>query len=441
MVQLAGNSTLRSGYSTGSCVAAALRGALELLVGLPVQMQQRVPLPVGGNGKGEGDPAEFAIITLSDCIFEPTAPHPPDDSFARFQAGQTIKASVIKPVNDDEDATKGALLEVRVGPHREALEKELSPLSQNPRILLSRFSLFAGRGVGVVTKPGLKVSPGFPAINPGPLWMMEQVLVEFQDAIAGPLCIVVGAPDGEAMAKKTANEKVGVMGGISILGSRGIVKPLSNDAYLESLATEVSVALRSDPRICLTLGNTSLSYAKNTLSFSIENIVETGNFVYETMRMITGEKPTQVTFIAGTGKMARIALGYKNTHSHQGEASVAMLDFLRPLFPEVSDWETVCNASTFRELEEMALARGKSLHGDLVMAILNRALVVIGSWWAEGISPPQGTDNQEFRDGIRLILLDHLGEAHSVYGTFPSRADEYKTNSTNPDTGSQGGQP
>ena len=215
--------------------------------------------------------------------------------------------------NDDLDVTKGCEITVTLSYHKADLN--LNPLPHTP-YTLGNLQLFAGKGVGVVTKEGLKPPKGYPAINPTPL---EAIAKHFKKHYSSnkPLYGSIGVTNGEALAKQTANAKVGVMGGISILGTTGFVKPISSSAYLDSIATELAFAKANGyEKTVLTLGNSSLAWAKE--HYEEGQIVEVGNFVYDALCLAQKEGFESVLFLCGIGKAVKIAQGYKNTHNRFG---------------------------------------------------------------------------------------------------------------------------
>ncbi|MDF1882579.1 cobalt-precorrin-5B (C(1))-methyltransferase [Sulfurimonas sp. SAG-AH-194-C21] len=223
--------------------------------------------------------------------------------------------STIKVDNDDIDVTKGAKISVEVQEEEPRGLKE-----QTPSLLeVGEFSLsvWAGDGVGVVTKKGLKITPNHPAINPVPLSMMQENITNIVASKKRHLHAVFSVQDGEIIARDTANSKVGVIGGISILGTRGIVKPVSASAYIDSVETEIDVsAAQTQEYIVFTLGNTALDYAKDL--YDETSIVEIGNFVYDASERLKKHSFKKVIFVTSVAKMCKVAQGFKNTHNKFG---------------------------------------------------------------------------------------------------------------------------
>ena len=229
-----------------------------------------------------------------------------------FLATKTLTFATSKKMqNDDLDVTKGCKIVVTISDNKDDLP--LNPLPHKP-YTFNNIKLFAGRGVGVVTKDGLKPPKGFPAINPTPLNAMKKIAKDLK--IEKTLFVSISVKDGEKIAKETANEKVGVIGGISILGTNGFVKPVSNKAYLDSIESELNfIKANGYKEVIFTLGNTSLKEALKV--YSKEQVVEIGNFIYDGIKRAL-EKDLDVKLYIGVAKALKIAQGYKNTHNRFG---------------------------------------------------------------------------------------------------------------------------
>jgi len=233
------------------------------------------------------------------------------------------RVSTHKLDNDDLDITKGCEIIVTLSYSKQALKR--NPIPHTPH-LLGKLQLFAGEGVGVVTKEGLKAPKGYPAINPTPL---EAIGNYFQKHYTQQRILygTISVTDGETLAKQTANAKVGVLGGISILGTTGFVKPISSSAYLDSIATELAFAKANGyEKVVLTLGNSSLAWAKE--QYEEGQIVEVGNFVYDALLLTHKEGFGSVLFVCGIGKAVKVAQGYKNTHNRFGSIDFQALQHL-----------------------------------------------------------------------------------------------------------------
>ena len=223
--------------------------------------------------------------------------------------------------NDDLDVTKGCTIIATVS-------DRLEDVIRNPRThtpyTIGKLHLYAGEGVGVVTRAGLKPPVGYPAINPRPLEAIEAQYARFADRIDRELYAAIGIKDGETIARQTANAKVGVLGGLSILGTTGWVKPVSHEAYLDSIRAEVGViAAAGIGTMVLTLGNASLAYAKGR--FEAVQIVEVGNFVYDALGIVAQSGVKQAVFVCGIGKGVKVMQGHRNTHNRFGSIDFAVL--------------------------------------------------------------------------------------------------------------------
>lgn len=190
--------------------------------------------------------------------------------------------------NDDLDVTKNCELVVTISDDFNDLVLNETP--HNAQVCINgtnKLSIYAGVGVGVVTKRGLKISPDFPAINPTPLNAMFEIFTKLtQDHENLDLKCSVSITDGETISKQTANAKVGVLGGLSVLGTTGIVKPVSSSAYIDSVKTEIEFAKQNDyVPLIFTIGNTTFSTAKER--YDEGQIVEVANFVYDSIEVST----------------------------------------------------------------------------------------------------------------------------------------------------------
>ena len=216
--------------------------------------------------------------------------------------------------NDDLDVTKWCQIVVTISDDISTLEPNTTP---HTPYTIGRLKLYAGVGVGVVTKEGLRPPKGYPAINPAPLEDITQTYSRFEP-IDRDIYATISVIDGEQIATQTANSKVGVVGGISILGSTGWVKPISSSAYLDSIQAEISVALSSGyDEIVLTLGNSSLEYAQK--HYHQTQIVEIGNFVYDALHIASDIGFDRAIFVCGIGKAVKVMQGHPNTHNRFGQ--------------------------------------------------------------------------------------------------------------------------
>jgi cobalt-precorrin-5B (C1)-methyltransferase len=276
---------LRSGYTTGTHATAVFLACLyEYFDALTVQDLQ-VQLP-------QNKRADIEVTREAPLCFK------------------TIKGD-----NDDIDVTKGCEITCKLLENMPENIKE-----QEPSLLEmhnTKIYVYAGEGIGIITKKGLKISPSHPAINPTPLEMMCQNGKSIVKNAQNILHVVFRVKNGEEIARDTANAKVGVIGGISILGTRGIVKPVSASAYIDSIEAEIDVAAaESSEQIVFTLGNSAYDYAKE--HYNETSIIEIGNFVYDACMRLKKHNIQRVVFVTSVAKMCKVAQGFKNTHNRYG---------------------------------------------------------------------------------------------------------------------------
>jgi len=279
---------LRSGYSTGTHATAILGALLH-------------------------KEYKNALITNIEVTL-------PTSQIANIEVKHENKRhfSTIKVDNDDIDVTKGCCINAKLFNERPPVLKEINQLPSILNVHNGKIYIYAGAGVGVVTKKGLKVEPNYPAINPTPLSMMKSISLDvLNESFSDDIHIVFSVDEGEEIAKSTANSKVGVLGGISILGTRGIVKPISAGAYIDSIETEIDVISASKlDEIIFTLGNTAHDYAIKL--YGNESVVEIGNFIYDASSRLKEKKFKKFIFISSIAKMTKVAQGFKNSHNKYG---------------------------------------------------------------------------------------------------------------------------
>ncbi len=314
---------LREGYTTGACATAATKAALIALITGEEQSETTIYLPV----------KRFASFQIERCEINM----------------EMATASIIKDAGDDPDATHGALIVSEVS------------WSDEPRIILD-----GGTGVGRVTKEGLPVPVGEAAINPVPRKMIlktaEDVLK--MNGIKKGIKIVISVPDGEEIAKKTLNGRLGIIGGISILGTRGIVVPFSTAAYKASIVQAIRVARASHcEHIVMTTGGRSEKYAMRELpELPEEAFVEMGDFVGFSLKECKRQGVKKVSLVGMMGKFSKVAQGIMMVHSKSAEVN---FDFLAEVAREAGATgpllEDIKNANTASQVGEMMAAKGLSL--------------------------------------------------------------------------------
>jgi cobalt-precorrin-5B (C1)-methyltransferase len=314
---------LRTGYTTGACATAATAAALSALVRQEDLREVTISLPIGR-------PATF---TLHSCT------HTPEQG----------RASVIKDAGDDPDVTHGAEIVARV------------TWSDQPGVHFRR-----GVGVGLVTKKGLPVPPGEPAINPVPRQMMSDVarriLAESGTDRAG-VEVEISVPTGEDLAAKTFNPRLGIVGGISILGTTGIVEPYSTSAWLASVLQGIDVAVAQDCRhLILTVGAGGERFARTIFNLPEVAFVQIGPFFGEAIRHCGGADVQRVSLLSMIGKLAKFAAGHESVHSRD---SAQDFHFLAEVAREAGAGgeliDRVLAANTAQEISDLMSEAG--LHG------------------------------------------------------------------------------
>ncbi|MBE6876737.1 MAG: cobalamin biosynthesis protein CbiD [Ruminococcus sp.] len=279
-----GTKKLRCGYTTGSCAAAASKAAAELLLtGCPVGNSE-ILLP---NGEKIPIPIKESHLTEHSAI-----------------------CSVIKDSGDDPDITNGILILAEVF------------------LIPEETEILGGKGIGIVTKPGLDQPVGEYAINSVPRRMIKTALQEIaeQHEYHGGFRIVISVPDGEEIAKKTYNPRMGIQGGISIIGTTGIVEPMSNSALIETIRTEANIRRKEGCEILLlTLGNYSEQFLKMHLPIPEERSVCCSNFIGEAIDIGISLNFSRILLIGHIGKMIKLGAGIMNTHSHIADGRMETL--------------------------------------------------------------------------------------------------------------------
>lgn len=275
---------LRTGWTTGSCASAAAKAATLLLKGEEPKGYVEIGLPSGSR-------VTFAV-----------------DSYAIEEGKAT--AVVVKDAGDDPDVTHGAHITATVSWRDE------------PGIELD-----GGEGVGVVTKPGLGLELGGPAINPVPRQMITQAVGEAVDLGENGVRVVISVPEGEVMARKTTNKRLGILGGISILGTTGVVRPFSTASWRASVEQAVSVmAAQGETTLVLCTGGRTEKGAMKLLPKLPEVcFVEVGDFTGAALRKAVEHGLKQVVFVGMAGKLTKLAAGVLMTHYTRSRIDTGLL--------------------------------------------------------------------------------------------------------------------
>jgi cobalt-precorrin-5B (C1)-methyltransferase len=277
---------LRRGWTTGACAAAGARAAYEAL------LSGRFPDPV--------------TITLPNGLR-------PSFALALAEQGQGLaRAGIIKDAGDDPDVTHGALIIARVWRGPEG----------------SGAAFQAGEGVGIVTRPGLPLAPGEPAINPGPRAQIKAAIDEVARVFGAPGDVVVeiSIPGGEEIAKRTFNSRLGIVGGLSILGTTGIVVPYSCSAWIETIHRGIDVARASGiSHIAGSTGATSEAAIRALHGLPDVALIEMGDFAGGMLKYLRAHPVANVTIAGGFAKMTKLGQGLLDLHSGRGTVDISWL--------------------------------------------------------------------------------------------------------------------
>jgi cobalt-precorrin-5B (C1)-methyltransferase len=358
--------SLRTGYTTGTCAAAATKAALTTLVNGEKLAKVNVSLPKD----------KHIVI---------------DIAWVRYENEKSVTAAVIKDGGDDPDVTNGAEIWSTVS---------LSETS-------NKIIIDGGKGVGRVTKPGLGLEIGKAAINPTPLKMISHAIDEIfgqQQKNRYGLLILISVPKGEEIAKKTDNPRLGIIGGISILGTTGIVIPYSTASFAASIrqSVDVSKAMGSDS-VILTTGGRSEDFARDIFGNSIADhaYIQIGDFIGFSIKQCAIKKIKKAYVIGFIGKLTKMAMGIKQTHV---KGSHVDMNFLAEL-------ATRCGAKN--ELVKKIKVANTARHvGELVDQFgLTMFYDVLCEEVYSHLSKYSPSELQ-----IKIILLDFNGK---IIGEFP----------------------
>jgi cobalt-precorrin-5B (C1)-methyltransferase len=320
---------LRTGFTTGTCASAAAKGAAIGLVTGIVPAEVDVALPGGRR-------VRFPVAHAGPIA---------DDSVAQ--------AVVVKDAGDDPDCTDGARMTAEAG---------WAPAGEET-------ALIAGEGVGVVTKPGLGLPVGAPSITPVPRRMILAALSEVTDR---PLTVIFSVPGGEDMAKKTTSERLGIVGGISILGTTGIVRPYSTAAYRASVVQQIDVAAAQGAKSMVLCTGSRSENAAFALCRGIDpvQVVEVGDFTGIALRRCASAGMQDVAIVAMAGKIAKLAAGVMMTHFHRSAVDTGLLASVASECgapPEVI--EAATETETARHFYEACVAAGHTAALDRLCAM------------------------------------------------------------------------
>ncbi len=300
---------LRRGWTTGSCATAAAKAAFCALRGMAF------PDPVGITLPG-GQTAAFAL--------------------AESAAGPGwASAGVVKDAGDDPDVTHGALIRVTVRPGPPG----------------GGIAFLAGEGVGTVTRPGLAIPPGQPAINPIPRQMIAAALAEVAGGDPGDVAVEIAIPGGEAMAERTLNGRLGIVGGLSVLGTTGVVVPYSCSAWIHSIHRGIDVARATGlAHVAGATGRNSERAVQALHGLADTALIDMGDFAGGMLKYLRAHPVARVTVAGGVAKMTKLAQGRLDLHSRRGPPDLDALAELARLAGAAPDLAArIAGANTVAE--------------------------------------------------------------------------------------------
>ena len=352
---------LRTGYSTGACATAASLAACQALLTGRWSESVKITLP-------RGQTPEFKLETMES-----------GSGWAR--------ASVRKDAGDDPDVTHNALIicEVRKAP-------------DGANIIFK-----AGEGVGIVTKAGLPISVGEPAINPVPRKMIAAALHDFASEVGAntDFEIEISVPGGADLAKKTWNPRLGILGGISILGTTGIVKPYSCSAWIASIHRGIDVARANGAEhVVGSTGATSEAAAQKLLGLPDFAMLDMGDFVGGMLKYLRKNPVPQVTIAGGFAKISKLAQGASDLHSKRSQVDFGALASIAVESGNAPDkFGKIMNANTALEVLNLG-------GPGLAVEVAQRAR----------ISSERMLKNESIR--VRILVFDRGGRLHADTSAF-----------------------
>ena len=288
---------MRCGYTTGTCASAAAKAAAQMLLsGRKVtEVSVRTPSDI--------------TLTLPVCEIQMKA--------------HAVSCAVQKDSGDDPDITNKILIFAEVSYIYNSSNIINDTAAVKPQIIVD-----GGVGIGRITKKGLARPVGAAAINPVPLKMIEAALKETAEAFGyeGGLQAVISAPQGVEIAKKTFNPQLGITGGISILGTSGIVEPMSEQALIDTIRTEMKMHLADgEQTLLITPGNYGQDFLHETLKIELKRSIKCSNFIGDTIDMGCELGAKGMLFVGHIGKLVKLGAGIMNTHSKMADGRMEIL--------------------------------------------------------------------------------------------------------------------
>lgn len=276
---------LRCGYTTGTCACAAAKAAAQMLLSGKDVLEVNVETPMGVH------------LQL------------PVEKIVR--SAESVSCAIKKDSGDDPDVTNGIYIYAEVS-----------------HFTGKKVIIDGGIGIGRITKKGLQRPIGEAAINPVPLKMIADGVSEIADRYSyeGTLKVVISAPEGVEIAKKTFNPQLGIVGGISILGTTGIVEPMSEQAIIDTIRTEINMHMADGERTLLIApGNYGQDFLLNNLNIELKRSIKCSNYIGDTIDMVCDAGAESMLLVGHIGKLVKLGAGIMNTHSRVADGRMEVL--------------------------------------------------------------------------------------------------------------------
>lgn len=353
---------LRTGYTTGTCATAATKAALIAMIGKNSVSEVTVTLPKGNTMK----------LKIKRCNFD----------------SNQAECAVIKDAGDDPDVTHGAEI--------------VSTVTWTDDV--GMIEIEGGKGVGKVTKPGIGLDIGKPAINPTPMKMITNAAREVasEQLKTRGVRVIISVPKGEELAKLTDNPRLGIMGGVSILGTSGIVLPYSTGSFTASIRQSLDVAkAMGEDTVVLTTGGRSEDFAKELLKLPEHSYIQMGDFAAYSVRQALIRNMKKVIIAGFVGKLSKMAMGVRQTHV---KGSHVDMEFMASVARECGASDKLVNeiktANTARHTSEIIMSNKLDGYFDLLCKKVHAMMV----------------DHTKGQIQIECIMFDFDGK---VIGRFP----------------------
>ena len=284
---------MRCGYTTGTCACAAAKAAAYMLLSGRKVKEIKVITPMG---------VSLTLPVIDIDIKE-----------------DKVICAIKKDSGDDPDVTNGIKIYAQVTYVKEDIMRTIN----TDGVIVD-----GGIGVGRVTKKGLKCAVGEAAINPVPLKMIKEAVAEAAESYSyeGSLKVIISAPKGVDIAKKTFNPNLGITGGISILGTTGIVEPMSEQALIDTIRTEIKMHIAEGEKILLIApGNYGQDFLLNTLGIELKRSIKCSNYIGDTIDMVCDAGAEAMLLVGHIGKLVKLGAGIMNTHSKAADGRMEVL--------------------------------------------------------------------------------------------------------------------